>query len=124
MKTSVLKVSRAAFQIVNLVCRRLRSAGVMRLLPLLLLALPAGVQAQLAYTTNNGSITITGYSGPAGVVVIPGITNGFSVTSIGDSTFSNSYSLTGVTIPDSVTYIVNYAFYNCTTLTSVLMGNG
>ena len=33
------------------------------LLRLMLLALPAVVQAQFSYTTNNGAITITGYTG-------------------------------------------------------------
>jgi len=36
------------------------------LLPLLLLVLPAVVEAQWSYTTNNGSITITKYNGPGG----------------------------------------------------------
>ena len=54
------------------------------LLPLLLLALPAVVQAQYTYTTNNGAITITGYTGPGGAVTIPSMTNGLPVTSIGD----------------------------------------
>ncbi len=44
-----------------------------RLLPalLLLLALPEAVQAQFTFTTNNGAITITGYTGPGGDVTIP-----------------------------------------------------
>jgi len=41
------------------------------------------VQAQFDYTTNNGAITITGYTGPGGAVVIPGTINGLSVTRIG-----------------------------------------
>jgi nicotinamide mononucleotide (NMN) deamidase PncC len=36
------------------------------LLLLLLLTLPAVVQAQFTFTTNNGAITITGYTGPGG----------------------------------------------------------
>ena len=58
------------------------------LLPLLLLlALPAAVQAQFTYTTNNGAITITGYTGPGGAVTIPSTINGLPVTSIGDQAF-------------------------------------
>ncbi len=54
------------------------------LLPLLLLlALPALVQAQFTFTTNNGAIAITGYTGPGGDVTIPSWTNGYPVTSIG-----------------------------------------
>lgn len=33
---------------------------------MLLLALPAVVQAQFTFTTNNGTITITRYTGPGG----------------------------------------------------------
>jgi len=38
---------------------------------LLLLMLPAAVQAQFTYTTNNGTITISGYIGPGGSVKHP-----------------------------------------------------
>ena len=54
---------------------------------LLLLALPAA-RAQFTYTTNNGAITITGYTGPGGDVIIPSMTNGLPVTSIGTAAFS------------------------------------
>jgi hypothetical protein len=55
-----------------------------RLLPLLLLlTLPAAVQAQdFTYTTNNGAITITGYTGPAGAVAIPSTIFDLPVTSV------------------------------------------
>ena len=55
---------------------------------LALLALPALVQAQFTFTTNNGAITITGYNTAAGLnVVIPAMTNGYPVTSIGVNAF-------------------------------------
>jgi hypothetical protein len=108
------------------------------------LALPAVVQAQFSYTTNNGAITITGYNTAAGLTAaIPAATNGYPVTSIGDGAFQYSgitnvtipnsvtnigenafnfcTSLTGVTFPDSVTSIGNGAFYSCTSLTSVTL---
>jgi Tfp pilus assembly pilus retraction ATPase PilT len=53
------------------VAGRFRTACAARLLLLLLLALPAIVQAQFNYTTNNGTITITGYTGSGGDVTIP-----------------------------------------------------
>src|SRR6266699_1506799 len=92
-------------------------------LALALLALPAVVQAQFNYTTNNGAITITGYTGPGGVVTIPDSINGYPVTSIGSAAFYNKYAMTNVTIPNSVTSIGSYAFFDCTSLTSVTIGN-
>jgi hypothetical protein len=64
-----------------------------RLLPLLLLlTLPAAVQAQFNFTTNNGTITITGYTGPGGAVTIPSAINVLPVTSIGDDAFEQCTS--------------------------------
>ena len=74
------------------------------------------------YTTNNGAITITGYTGPGGVVIIPATINGMPVANIGQAAFSNA-SLTSVTIPNSVTGIGDRAFYFCTKLTSVTIPN-
>jgi hypothetical protein len=55
---------------------------------LFLLLLPAAVQAQFTYTTNNGTITITGGcpSSP-GTVTIPSTINGLPVTRIGSQAF-------------------------------------
>jgi hypothetical protein len=111
------------------------------------LLLPFALQAQFGYKTNNGTITITKYTGSGGVVIIPATINGMPVTSIGWSAFSSLTSVTGVTIPNgvtsigldafyfcgnltnitipgSVTNIGRYAFYYCTNLTSVTIPNG
>ena len=84
----------------------------MRLLPFrlavvtMVLALPAGVQAQFGWTTNKGTITITeGCSGPTTAVSIPASINGLAVTRIGNEAFASCLNLTSVTIPDSVTSI-------------------
>src|SRR5437899_432888 len=61
-----------------------------------LVAYPA--MAQFTYTINNG-ITITGYSGPGGSVIIPAIINGLPVTAIGDNAFYGDANVIGVTIP-------------------------
>jgi hypothetical protein len=99
---------------------RLRTACTTPLLPLLLLlVLPAAVQAQFIYTINNGTVTITGYTGPGGAVTIPDTISGLPVTSIGFSAFSRCSTLASVTIPNSVTTIGDYAFIACTNLTSV-----
>ena len=100
----------------------LRNVCAFRLLPLLLLllALPAAVQAQdYTYTTNNGTIIITRYTGPGGSVAIPGTINGLPVTGIGDIAFQGNLSLISITIPNSVTAIGGSTFENCTNLNTV-----
>ena len=89
--------------------RALKILRAIKLLPLLLLlALPAVAQAQFYYTTTNGTITITFYSG-SGAVVIPNTINGYPVTGIADNAFGGA-GLTSVAIPGSVTNIGSYAF--------------
>ncbi len=87
------------------------------------LALSTQVQAQLTFATNNGSITITGYTcSGSGAVTIPGSLGGLPVTIIGDGAFEWC-SLTSVTIPDSVTSIESNAFQQCASLTSITIPN-
>ncbi len=98
-------------------------------------ALPVAVKAQSYtnnygiwdYTTSNGAITITQYTGPGGDVTIPdsipGTTNGLPVTSIGLEALGNCYGLTSVTIPSSVTSIGDYAFAYCYRVTNVTIPN-
>jgi hypothetical protein len=66
---------------------------------LLLLTLPRLTQAQFTFTTNNGTITITGYTGPGGAVTIPDATNGYPVVCIADSAFYYKTIVTSMTIP-------------------------
>lgn len=66
--------------------------------------LPAAVQAQFIFTTNNdGSLNISQYTGSGGAVTIPDSINGLPVTSIGTNAFSSNYGLTSVTIGTNVT---------------------
>jgi PKD repeat protein len=76
------------------------------------------VFATFTYSTNNGTITITGYQGSGGVVTIPPSINGLPVTSIAQQAFFFS-SITDILIPGSVTYIGGYAFEYCTKLRGV-----
>lgn len=109
--------------------------------------LPKAARGQFTYTTNNGSILITAYSGPGGAVTIPMTITGLPVTGIGNSVFKQSFSLTSVTfpntlltignntfdsciqlkqitLPDSVTNIGTRSFQVCINLTNVILGNG
>ena len=92
------------------------------LLPVLFLALPAAVQAQFTYTTNKGTITITGYTGPGGGVTIPSTITGLPVTDIGSYAFEYS-SLTSVTMGTNLLRIGEAAFYGCANLGSVTIPN-
>jgi len=74
------------------------------------------------YTTNNGSITITGYIGADGNVDIPDTINGLTVTSIGAQAFAGNSRVTSVTISDGVRTIEALAFSNCLNLTNVILG--
>jgi PKD repeat protein len=76
----------------------------------------------LVYTNSSTSVTITGYIGPAGDLVIPGEIDGLPVTAIAKNAFAGS-SLTSVVVPDSVTSIGAGAFNNCDDLISLDMGN-
>lgn len=74
------------------------------------------------YTTNNGTITITGYTGSSRAVIIPSTITGLPVTSIGSRTFYECYKcsiLTSITIPKSVTNIGHMAFALCDSLKGV-----
>jgi hypothetical protein len=96
----------------------------MKLLPiLLLLVLPAVVQAQFTFTTNyDGSLNIATYTGSGRTVVIPATTNGLPVTSIGDYAFYGCSRLTNVMIGNNVTSIGDWTFYGCN-LSSIIIGN-
>jgi formylglycine-generating enzyme required for sulfatase activity len=75
------------------------------------------------FTTNNGTITITGYTGTNPVVTIPSMINGWPVTTIGDYAFYTNSIMANVTIPNSVTSIGDSAFQYCS-LTNVTIPNG
>ncbi|MGA2750844.1 MAG: leucine-rich repeat protein, partial [Verrucomicrobiota bacterium] len=85
-----------------------------------LLAVQSNPQSEFTYTTNAAAITITGYFGPGGTVIIPATINGLPVTSIGSNAFLEDTSLINVTIPAGITNIGDYAFVVCTSLASVV----
>ena len=74
------------------------------------------------YTLDDANrATITGYSGNATALYIPGEIDGHEVVEIGDSAFENRTDLRTVMIPDSVTEIGSCAFNNCTNLSNVTL---
>ncbi len=81
------------------------------------------VVSPYTYVINNGTIIITGYSGPGNNVTIPSTIIGLPVVDIGDYAFYYCSLLTDVTIPDSVTRIGNNAFGGCPRLNCVKIGN-
>jgi hypothetical protein len=66
------------------------------LLPLLLGGMAAEVRAQFNFTTNNGTLTITQYTGPGGDVIIPDMLGGLPVSAIGSQAFFQLPNLTSV----------------------------
>lgn len=78
----------------------------------------------LSYAISDGEVTITGYTGSAAEVVIPGTIEGCPVTSIGCFAFYECKTLTGITLPDSLTCIESSAFNGCTNLTDITIPDG
>lgn len=105
----------------------------------------AGTTAEgLVYDDSYGNVSITGYTGGGGPVVIPETINGEEVVmidhraffasgitsislptglvSIGSYAFGECSSLASVTIPDTVTVIGMRAFEDCTSLATIQFG--
>jgi hypothetical protein len=83
------------------------------------ITLPAVMQAQFTFTTNNGAITITGgttFSGGA----IPATINGLPVTAIANNAFSGNTAIVGsVSLSTNISSIGNAAFVGCDYMTTI-----
>lgn len=90
-------------------------------LSLAILLISAGTVTAEDYTyeTNNGAITITGYTGPGGRVDIPARITGWPVTTIGQMAFRDCSTVTRIRLPEGVTTISDWGFWNCTGLEDV-----
>jgi hypothetical protein len=77
------------------------------------------LNAEFSHASDGASITITGYSGGGGNVVIPSTIEGLPVTAIAPYAFFAETSITSVTIPNTITTIGAWAFYYCIGLTNV-----
>lgn len=76
------------------------------------------------YTTADNAITITGYTGSAGVLDIPTLfsevtTDTLTISNIGNRAFYDNDALSKVILPSTVTTIDTSAFSNCDGLTTV-----
>ncbi|MCX6927871.1 MAG: leucine-rich repeat domain-containing protein [Verrucomicrobia bacterium] len=119
-----MKTTKALLGVLNITLDLMgRISGSWILSLLALLTLPAVVDAQFNYTTNDGTISITGYTGSGGAVSIPSTINDLAVTSIGSNAFLYLSGLSSVRIPNSVTNIGDLAFASCTSLTNITIGN-
>jgi hypothetical protein len=74
------------------------------------LALPFASLAQFNYVNNNGAITITGYTGSGGLVVIPDQIDFLPVTRIETNAFYSCTNITSLTISVNVKSIGAGAF--------------
>ncbi|HTL55010.1 MAG TPA: leucine-rich repeat domain-containing protein [Candidatus Limnocylindrales bacterium] len=96
------------------------ATGILKFTLALLWVVPVSVYSgDYKCITNQGTLTITAYTGPGGGVTIPDRINGLAVTCIGNGAFLFCDNLTSVTIPQTVTTIGHYAFNCCCGLTTL-----
>jgi hypothetical protein len=101
-------------------CRIMKTKrNLISILALAAVMLPRAVQAQFTFTTNNDAITISGYTGSGGAVVIPDTTNGYPVIGVGNNAFQNKTSVTSFTMGTNITSIGTGAFNSCSSLTVI-----
>src|SRR5688572_21757558 len=102
----------------------LRSELTALTLGFLMCTLPIQAQAEdFNYSINEGIVTITGYSGPGGEVVIPSSIAGLPVVYFG-WIFAERSDLTSVIVPATVPTIGSSAFRGCSNLTNIVISDG
>lgn len=72
------------------------------------------------YETNNGKVTITGYTGTAEKIVVPGVIDSNPVTAIKKEAFKENKTVKSIELPNTVTSIGSKAFALCDKLSSVI----
>ncbi len=76
-------------------------------------AAPETPADEFEYWESEGAVTISGYNGAGGVVVIPEKIDGVDVVAIDDGVFANHDTITAVRLPDSLQKVGAHAFENC-----------
>jgi len=88
------------------------------------LALNASAQGEdYIYTKAGSAVTITGYTGAGGDLVIPSVIDGLPVTTIGVNAFAGNELITSVVVPNTVVEIDNFAFIFCQNMTNVVLSD-
>jgi len=75
------------------------------------------------YKIKGSNVTITGYKGKGGNVIIPSLIEDKKVTVIVEDAFRGESNITAITIPDSVISIEKQAFRDCRNITSIIIPN-
>lgn len=83
----------------------------------------AAQDGDYTYIIDGDAVTITGYSGLGGAIVIPSELGGHEVGAIGNRSFENCSSITSVLISGNVSVIGEYAFSSCANLKNVTIPN-
>lgn len=101
-------------------------AKALRLLTMLFLSMSANPLradqfGDFTYSNNGSAITITGYTGSGGAVVIPSTIVGLPVTGIGTYAFYFKPAITSISFPASIVSFGTNPFGYCTGLTSLIM---
>lgn len=68
-----------------------------------------------------GGCVVTGYTGHAGEVTVPGSIGGLRVTAIGEGAFENRFALMRVVLPEGVRALGRGAFLGCSSLKEVVL---
>lgn len=77
--------------------------------------------AEFSYEHTGTGITITGYTGSAAEVTVPGEIEGKPVLFIDMNAFKEKTGITKVVLPDSILIIYNNAFSGCSSLASITL---
>lgn len=68
-----------------------------------------------------GGCVVTGYTGHASEVTVPGNIGGLRVTAIGEGAFENRFALTRVVLPEGIQTLGRGAFLGCSSLKEVVL---